>query len=72
MTPPRHGKRTEKLQLMLNLEELQMIEDWRFANRMPTRSAAVRALMRRGLEEPAKPVSNGNANGHMHKLAAVR
>ncbi|MEQ8655431.1 MAG: hypothetical protein RIC87_23460 [Kiloniellales bacterium] len=54
------SKRTEKLQLMLNLEELQMIEDWRFANRMPTRSAAVRELMRRGLTQEVERASKGN------------
>lgn len=59
MAPPGRSKRTEKLQLMLNLEELQMIEDWRFANRMPTRSAAVRELMRRGLTQEVERASNG-------------
>lgn len=43
-------KRTQKLQLMLDLDELQAIDDWRFANRMPSRSAAVRSLLHRGLE----------------------
>lgn len=43
-------KRTQKLQLMLDQDELQAIEDWRFANRMPSRSAAVRSLLNRGLE----------------------
>lgn len=42
-------KRTEKLQLMLDEMELQAIDDWRFENRMPTRAAAIRELLRRGL-----------------------
>lgn len=42
-------KRTEKLQLMLDEVELQAIDDWRFENRMPTRAAAIRELLRRGL-----------------------
>ena len=42
-------KRTEKLQLMLDEEELKAIDDWRFENRMPTRAAAIRELLRRGL-----------------------
>ena len=42
-------KRTEKLQLMLDSEELQAIDDWRFENRMPSRAAAIRELIRRGL-----------------------
>ncbi|HKO07671.1 MAG TPA: hypothetical protein VJ487_08140 [Alphaproteobacteria bacterium] len=41
--------REERLQLMLDREELHAIEDWRFRMRMPSRSAAVRELIRRGL-----------------------
>jgi hypothetical protein len=44
-----HSKRTIKLQLMLDPEELEIIDDWRFANRLPSRAAAIRELMRRGL-----------------------
>lgn len=43
------GKRTEKLQLMLSDEELQAIDDWRFAHRLPSRAAAIRELISRGL-----------------------
>jgi hypothetical protein len=38
-----------RLQIMLQPEELQAIEDWRFNKRMPSRAAAVRELLRRGL-----------------------
>ncbi len=34
---------------MLNPEELTAIDDWRFEKRMPSRVAAVRELLRRGL-----------------------
>ncbi len=42
---------------MLDDEELKVIDDWRFEHRMPTRAAAIRELIRRGLvtddrEEP--------------------
>ncbi|WP_416897300.1 MAG: hypothetical protein ACMVY4_17680 [Minwuia sp.] len=43
-------KRTEKLQLMLDDLEMAAIDDWRFANRMPSRAAAIRELIRLGLE----------------------
>lgn len=43
-------KRTEKLQIMLDQFELEAIEDWRFRNRVPSRAAAIRELIRRGLE----------------------
>lgn len=42
-------KRTEKLQLMLDDLEMAAIDDWRFENRMPSRAAAIRELIRLGL-----------------------
>lgn len=42
-------QRGERLQIMLEAEELSAIDDFRFANRMPSRAAAVRELLRRGL-----------------------
>ncbi len=42
-------RRPERLQIMLNPEELTAIDDWRFKKRMPSRAAAVRELLRRGL-----------------------
>ncbi|MGR8947452.1 MAG: hypothetical protein ACU84Q_05355 [Gammaproteobacteria bacterium] len=45
-------KRTEKLQLMIDEDELQAIDDWRFENRLPSRAAAIRELIRRGLNAP--------------------
>ncbi len=47
--PHRHLKRSEKLQLLLDEEELKAIDDWRFAHRLPSRAAALRELLRRGL-----------------------
>ena len=41
--------RGERLQVMLDGDELQALDDFRFANRMPSRAAAVRELLRRGL-----------------------
>jgi hypothetical protein len=41
--------RAERLQIMLTMEELRMVDDWRFARRMPSRAAAVRELLKRGL-----------------------
>ncbi len=42
-------ERGERLQIMLNAEELEAVENWRFERRMPSRAAAVRELLRRGL-----------------------
>jgi hypothetical protein len=41
--------RPDRLQIMLNAEELKALDDWRFAHRLPSRAAAVRELLRRGL-----------------------
>jgi hypothetical protein len=45
--------RAERLQLLLSPEELAALDDWRFANRMPSRAAAIRELLKRGLNAPA-------------------
>ena len=41
--------REVRLQIMLDASEEAAIEDWRFRKRMPSRAAAVRELIRRGL-----------------------
>jgi metal-responsive CopG/Arc/MetJ family transcriptional regulator len=42
--------RETRLQIMLDDEELAAIDDWRFKRRMPSRAAAIRELLRRGLQ----------------------
>ncbi len=46
MSDPTRG---ERLQIMLTPEELAALDDWRFRARMPSRAAAVRELLKRGL-----------------------
>ena len=41
--------RGERLQIMLTKEELDALDTWRFAKRMPSRAAAIRELLKRGL-----------------------
>jgi hypothetical protein len=41
--------RGERLQIMLTHEELKALDDWRFSARMPSRAAAIRELLKRGL-----------------------
>jgi hypothetical protein len=41
--------RAERLQIMLTEDELRLLDDWRFTQRMPSRAAAVRELLKRGL-----------------------
>jgi hypothetical protein len=53
--------RGERLQIMLDDAELEALDDYRFARRMPSRAAAVRELLRRGLaaEGGAKAARQG-------------
>ena len=59
--------RAERLQIMLTLDELEALDDWRFVKRMPSRAAAVRELLKRGLEaegfDPAKKGSKSQDFG---------
>ncbi|MBO6784441.1 MAG: hypothetical protein JJ899_14395 [Alphaproteobacteria bacterium] len=59
-------KRTERLQIMLAHVELQAIDDWRYDNRIPTRAAAIRELLRRGMvaEELEPPEPNAETGDY--------
>ena len=41
--------RPERLQIMLSADEMKVLDDWRFVQRMPSRAAAIRELLKRGL-----------------------
>jgi hypothetical protein len=41
--------RGERLQIMLTEQELDALDSWRFQRRMPSRAAAIRELLKRGL-----------------------
>jgi hypothetical protein len=41
--------RGQRLQIMLDDDELHAVDDWRFAARMPSRASAIRELLKRGL-----------------------
>jgi len=47
---PNRNKRNERLQVMLSEGELKVIDGWRFDRRMPSRAAAIRELIRLGLD----------------------
>jgi metal-responsive CopG/Arc/MetJ family transcriptional regulator len=44
-----NSARQVRLQIMLRSDELAAVDEWRFAMRMPSRAAAIRELLRRGL-----------------------
>ena len=49
--------REERLQIMLTEQELTVVDSFRFKNRMPSRAAAVRELLKRGLVAEGLPVA---------------
>lgn len=49
--------RGERLQIMLSPEELRLIDDFRFEQRMPTRAAAVRELLKLALAVKGSPAA---------------
>jgi len=54
--------RGERLQIMLDEDELRAVEDFRFTHRMPSRAAAVRELLKRGLSAEGFTVGKPGAN----------
>ena len=51
--------RGERLQIMLTAVELEALDNWRFARRMPSRASAVRELLKRGLAAEGFDVVEG-------------
>ena len=54
--------RGERLQIMLDEDELRAVEDFRFTHRMPSRAAAVRELLKRGLDAEGFTVGKPGAS----------
>jgi hypothetical protein len=53
--------RGERLQIMLTGKELEAVDNWRFKTRMPSRAAAVRELLKRGLAAEGFMVADGGS-----------
>ena len=53
--------RGERLQIMLTAEELEALDNWRFSKRMPSRAAAVRELLKRGLAAEGFALADGGS-----------
>jgi hypothetical protein len=54
-------EREQRLQIMLSEVELAAVDDFRFKFRLPSRAAAIRELLKRGLEsEQTGPVAAGS------------
>jgi metal-responsive CopG/Arc/MetJ family transcriptional regulator len=53
--------RGERLQIMLTDKELEALDNWRFSRRMPSRAAAVRELLKRGLAAEGFVLADGSS-----------
>jgi len=53
--------RGERMQIMLTKEELEALDSWRFLRRMPSRAAAIRELLKRGLCAEGFNVADGGS-----------
>jgi len=53
--------RGERMQIMLTKEELEALDLWRFERRMPSRAAAIRELLKRGLSAEGFNVADGGS-----------
>ena len=63
--------RGERLQIMLTPEELEAVDNFRFKQRMPSRAAAVRDLLRLGLAAVGlDPAEAGKKSGSFGVLEA--
>lgn len=47
---PKAGNSRRKVQLMMDDAEIEAIDAWQFAHRVPTRAKAIRELIRKALE----------------------
>jgi hypothetical protein len=65
--------REERLQIMLSLAELNVVDNYRFQHRMPSRAAAVRELLRHGIAAVGVVMENtGVKSGDYGVLKAAK
>ena len=62
--------RPDRLQIMLSPEEISALDDWRFAHRLPSRAAAIRELLKRGLA--AEGIDLVTAGRHSASFGVLR
>lgn len=64
--------RGERLQLMLTMDELAALDDWRFAKRMPSRASAIRELLKRGLAAEGFDISKERAKSKDYGVVGAK
>ena len=68
MARKKEADRGERLQIMLAPDELAAVDNWRFERRMPSRAAAVRELLRRGLADRDKASAEPGAKSSSYGI----
>lgn len=73
MGRPKLGKtETERMQLKITSAEIEAIDDWRFTNRVPSRSEAVRRLCQIGvLTSKATPAMESHSTMAMSQMVLL-
>jgi hypothetical protein len=56
-------ERGERVQMMLSADELKAIDEFRFKQHMPSRAAALREVLRRGLTVNGRVSTDGAQSG---------
>ena len=72
---PESALREERLQIMLDADELRAVDTFRFEHRMPSRAAAVRELFRLGLsvaKTPARSLATEGAKSSDYGVLSQR
>ena len=64
--------RAERLQIMLDSEELIAVDDFRFKKRMPSRASAVRELLKRGLAAEGFALATVGAKSSSYGVTAEK
>ena len=65
-------QRDERLQIMLTRKELEALDNWRFAARMPSRASAIRELLKRGLVAEGFAQADGQMKSADFSIAGPR
>jgi metal-responsive CopG/Arc/MetJ family transcriptional regulator len=69
-------KRVERVLVMLDDDELRTLDTWRFKYRMPSRSAAIRELLRKGMvgleSDDAEQGRKSESFGLLHEGASTK
>ncbi len=65
-------ERYERMQFMLSAQELEALDTFRFKHRLPSRAAAIREALRRGLGVSEKLVLSGSQSADFGLLKQTK